>query len=42
MYVVFGFADRVIALHLGALIAEGPPAEVRANARLREVYLGDA
>ena len=42
MDVVFGFADRVIALHLGALIAEGPPAEVRANARLREVYLGDA
>ena len=42
MEVVFGFADRVIALHLGALIAEGSPDEVRANARLREVYLGDA
>jgi branched-chain amino acid transport system ATP-binding protein len=42
MDVVFGFADRVIALHLGELIAEGSPAEVRANARLREVYLGDA
>jgi branched-chain amino acid transport system ATP-binding protein len=42
MDAVFGFADRVIALHLGALIAEGAPAEVRANARLREVYLGDA
>jgi branched-chain amino acid transport system ATP-binding protein len=42
MDVVFGFADRVIALHLGALIAEGPPDAVRSNARLREVYLGDA
>jgi branched-chain amino acid transport system ATP-binding protein len=42
MDVVFGFADRVIALHLGALIAEGPPDQVRANPRLREVYLGDA
>jgi branched-chain amino acid transport system ATP-binding protein len=42
MDVVFGFADRVIALHLGELIAEGPPEQVRANARLREVYLGDA
>jgi len=42
MDAVFGFAQRVIALHLGELIAEGPPDEVRANARLREVYLGDA
>jgi len=42
MDVVFGFADRVIALHLGEVIAEGPPDAVRANARLREVYLGDA
>ena len=42
MEVVFGFADRVIALHLGEVIAEGPPESVRSNARLREVYLGDA
>jgi branched-chain amino acid transport system ATP-binding protein len=42
MDVVFGFAHRVIALHLGEVIAEGPPEQVRANARLREVYLGDA
>jgi branched-chain amino acid transport system ATP-binding protein len=42
MDVVFGFAHRVIALHLGEVIAEGAPQSVRANARLREVYLGDA
>ncbi|MEA3194338.1 MAG: branched-chain amino acid transport system ATP-binding protein [Betaproteobacteria bacterium] len=42
MDVVFGFADRVIALHLGEVIAQGAPELVRANARLREVYLGDA
>ena len=42
MNVVFGFAQKVIALHLGEVIAEGPPEAVRANARLREVYLGDA
>ncbi len=42
MDVVFGFAHRVIALHLGEVIAEGPPESVRANVRLREVYLGDA
>ena len=42
MDVVFGFAQRVIALHLGEVIAEGSPEQVQANARLREVYLGDA
>jgi branched-chain amino acid transport system ATP-binding protein len=42
MDVVFGHADRVLVLHSGELIAEGPPAEVRADARVREVYLGDA
>ena len=42
MDVVFGFAHRVIALHLGEVIAAGTPERVRADARLREVYLGDA
>ena len=40
--VVFGFADRVIVLHLGEIIAAGTPEAVRADARVREVYLGDA
>jgi branched-chain amino acid transport system ATP-binding protein len=42
MDVVFQYASRVLVLHLGELIAAGAPAEVRANARVREVYLGDA
>jgi len=42
MEVVFGFASRVLALHLGELIAAGAPSAVRADPRLREVYLGDA
>jgi len=42
MDVVFGFADRVIVLHGGEIIAAGAPAEVRNDARVREVYLGDA
>jgi branched-chain amino acid transport system ATP-binding protein len=42
MSVVFGFASRIIVMHMGAVIAEGPPEQVRADARVREVYLGDA
>jgi branched-chain amino acid transport system ATP-binding protein len=41
MDVVFGFADRVIVLAEGELIAQGKPAEVRADARVRRVYLGE-
>jgi len=42
MDVVFGYADRVIVLAEGELIAQGAPAEVRADARVRRVYLGEA
>jgi len=42
MSVVFGFASRVLVMHLGEVIAAGSPDEVRANARVREIYLGDA
>jgi branched-chain amino acid transport system ATP-binding protein len=42
MDVVFGFASRVIVLHLGEVIAAGTPDQVRADARAREVYLGDS
>ena len=41
MDVVFQYADRVIVLAEGALIAQGAPAEVRADARVRSVYLGE-
>ena len=42
MDVVFGHADRVIVLHSGEVIASGPPAEIRADPRVQEVYLGTA
>ena len=42
MSVVFGFASRVIVMHLGEVIAEGLPEQIRADAQVREVYLGDA
>ena len=41
MDVVFGFADRVIVLDHGKIIAQGAPADVRANPRVQAVYLGD-
>ena len=41
MDVVFGYADRVIVLAEGELIAQGTPAEVRADERVRRVYLGE-
>jgi branched-chain amino acid transport system ATP-binding protein len=41
MDVVFGFADRVVVLAEGELIAQGTPADVRADTRVRRVYLGE-
>jgi branched-chain amino acid transport system ATP-binding protein len=40
MDVVFAHADRILVLNRGRLIAEGAPAEVRANAEVQQVYLG--
>ncbi len=40
MAVVFGIAEKIAVLHQGRLLAEGSPAEVRENADVRRVYLG--
>jgi branched-chain amino acid transport system ATP-binding protein len=40
MDVVFGVADRILVLNRGELIAEGDGPAIRADARVREVYLG--
>ena len=40
MDVVFGFADRVIVLDRGKIIAEGTPDVIRADPRVQAVYLG--
>jgi branched-chain amino acid transport system ATP-binding protein len=40
MDVVFTHADRIVVLNRGRIIATGSPAEVRADAEVRRVYLG--
>ena len=42
MGVVFNLADRISVLVYGEIIATGAPAEIRANARVQEAYLGTA
>jgi branched-chain amino acid transport system ATP-binding protein len=40
MQVVFSVADRITVLYYGKVLARGPPSEIQANDRVREVYLG--
>jgi branched-chain amino acid transport system ATP-binding protein len=40
MNVVFRFASRIIVMVSGAILMEGTPAEIAADPRVREVYLG--
>jgi len=42
MRVIMGISQRVVALHLGEVIAVGSPAAVTSDARVIEAYLGRA
>jgi branched-chain amino acid transport system ATP-binding protein len=37
---VMGLCDRVVVLDLGRVLADGPPAQVQADAAVRAAYLG--
>ena len=41
MDAVFGFADRILVMDQGRLIADGTPDEIRENTEVKRVYLGD-
>ena len=41
MELVFRFARRITVLVQGSILVEGTPAEIAADARVREVYLGE-
>lgn len=41
MKVAFSLAERLIVLHQGEILADGEPEKIRANSKVREVYLGE-
>ncbi|MBW2092564.1 MAG: ABC transporter ATP-binding protein [Deltaproteobacteria bacterium] len=41
MDVVFSLADRITVLHLGSILATGPPEEIRENQAVKDAYLGE-
>lgn len=39
--ILFDFVDTVYVMHLGRLLTHGTPAEISANAAVREIYFGE-
>ena len=41
MDVVFSLAEWIVVMNRGQVLAEGPPAQIRENRAVREIYLGE-
>jgi branched-chain amino acid transport system ATP-binding protein len=42
MELVLDLADRITVMNRGSVLAEGTPAEIRANEEVQRVYLGSS
>ena len=40
MDLVFSIASRILVLHYGEIITEGSPQQIRANSKVKEIYMG--
>ena len=40
MDVVFSYSDRIVAMHQGAILADGTPDEIRRNERVTTTLIG--
>jgi len=41
MNIVFGISEKVRVMHVGSIIAEGSPQEIRANDQVQKIYLAE-
>ena len=41
MNIVFGISEKVRVMHVGSIIAEGTPQEIRANDQVQKIYLAE-
>ncbi|MFC1885200.1 ABC transporter ATP-binding protein, partial [Thermodesulfobacteriota bacterium] len=41
MNIVFGISEKVHVMHLGNIIAEGVPEQIRANDQVQKIYLAE-
>ncbi len=41
MDIVFSLSDRIVVLHRGQVLADGPPDQIKQNEDVRKVYLGE-
>jgi branched-chain amino acid transport system ATP-binding protein len=40
MDIVFGYSDRIVALHQGKVLADGAPAQIEADAQVMDMVVG--